>query len=65
MAGAAKCGKLGLQRAHLGAGHELAMREHAPDRLVDGAAKAAALAGHIDERDRLLFHTRVLIHDDW
>jgi hypothetical protein len=31
---------------------ELAMGEHARDRLVDGAAESAPLRGDVDERDR-------------
>ena len=59
---AAECGKLGLERAHLGAVDELAMRQHAGDRVVDGAAETAALRGDVDERDRPLVKAGVLIH---
>ena len=38
------------------------MRQHARDRVVDGAAEAAALRGDIDERDRPLVETGVLIY---
>ena len=64
MARAAEGGQFGLQRAHLRALDELAMREHARNRLVDGAAEAAALGGDIDERDRSLVQAGVLIHED-
>ena len=60
---AAERRKLGLERAHFGSLDELAMRQHARDRVVDGAAEAAALGGDVDERDRLLFKASVLIHD--
>jgi hypothetical protein len=39
------------------------MHEHPGNRVVDGAAEAAALGGDVDERDRPLFKTSVLIHD--
>ena len=38
--------------AHLRAQDELAMIEHARDRGIDRAAKAAALRGDVDERNR-------------
>ena len=60
---AAKCGKLGFERADFGTLNELAMRQHAGHRVIDRTAKTAALGRDIDERDRLLFDARVLIHD--
>ncbi len=49
-----------LERAHLGAEDELAMRQDARDRVVDGAAEAAALRGDVDERDWPLVQAGVL-----
>ena len=37
--------------------------KYARDCVVDGAAEPAALRGNVDERDRPLVHTGVLIHD--
>ena len=51
-----------LERAHFRAEDELAMRQHARDRVIDGAAEAAALRGDVDERDRPLVEAGVLIH---
>ena len=52
-----------LERAHLRSLDELAMRQHARNRVVDGAAEPAALRGDIDERDRPLVEAGMLIHD--
>ena len=60
VARAAECRQLGLERAHLRSLDELAMREHARDGVVDGAAETAALGGDVDERDRLVFKAGVL-----
>ena len=60
---AAECGKFGLERPHFRAQDELAMRQHARHRLVDGAAETAALRRDIDEWDRLVVNPGVLIHD--
>ena len=54
--------KLSLKHVHFGALDELAMRQHARDRIVDSAAETAALRCHIDERNRPFFNSRVLIH---
>ena len=62
MARAAERRKFGLERAHLRSVDELAMREHAGDRVVDGAAEPAALRGDVDERDRPLVEAGMLIH---
>ena len=51
MTGAAECGKLRLERAHLRAQDELAMIQHARDRRIDRAAQPATLRGDIDERN--------------
>ena len=59
---AAERRKLGLERPHLRPLDELAMREHAGNRIVDGAAEAAALRGDVDERDRPLVEAGVLVH---
>ena len=62
MARAAERRKLRFQRAHLRSVNELAVREYARDRIIDGAAEAAALRGDIDERDRPLVEAGMLIH---
>ena len=62
MARAAKGRELALERAHLGAENELALREHARDRVVNGAAEPAALRADIDERYRPLVQAGMLIH---
>jgi hypothetical protein len=62
VARAAERRKLGLERTHLGAEDELAMRQHARDCVIDGAAETAALRGNVDERDRPLVQASVLIH---
>jgi hypothetical protein len=38
------------------------MSEHASDRIVDRAAKAATLRSKVDERNRLRLDSRMLIH---
>ncbi len=58
----AEGGKLGFERAHLRALDELAVRQYVRDRIVDGAAEAAALRRHVDERNRPLVKARVLVH---
>ena len=64
MARAAERGKLGLERAHLRPVDELAMRQNARDRVVDRAAKPAALRGHVDEGDRPLVQAGMLIYEE-
>ena len=59
----AECRQLGLERTHFRTLDELAMRKDARNGVVDGAAEAAPLGGDVDERDRLVFKARVLIHD--
>ncbi len=61
MLGAAECGELALEGAHLRTEHELAMIEHARDRGVDGGAETAALGRNVDEWNRRRFDT--LVHD--
>jgi hypothetical protein len=63
VARAAEGGEFALERPHLGAEDELAMRQDARDCVIDGAAEPATLRGNVDERDRPLVHTGVLIHD--
>jgi hypothetical protein len=58
----AKSGELGLENMDLGALNELAMRQHASHRIVDGPTEAAALCRHVDERNRPVFNPRVLVH---
>ena len=60
---AAESGELGLERTDFGTLDELAMRQNTRHRVIDRAAKPAALGRDIDERDRLLFHADMLIHD--
>ena len=62
MARAAKNRKIGLERANLRPHDELAVAEHARDRVVDLAAEPAPLRGHVDERDRRGIGTSVLVH---
>ena len=52
VARAAEGGELRLEFADFRSVDELAMGEHARDRLVDGAAEPAPLRGDVDERDR-------------
>jgi hypothetical protein len=62
VAGAAKCRKVGLERADLGPHDELAMGGDACDRLVNRAAKPTALRREVDKRDGSGFEAGVLIH---
>ena len=62
MARAAERRELAFQRAHFRSEDELAMRQHARHRIIDGAAEAAALRGNVDERDRPLVEAGMLIH---
>jgi hypothetical protein len=62
MTGAAKPGKVGLERANLRSHDELAMAEHAINRVVDLATEPTPLRGHVDERDRRGIETGVLVH---
>ena len=57
---AAEGRKLGLQLRHFGAVDELAMREHAPDRVIDRFAEPPTLRADIDERHGV--GTKMLIH---
>ncbi len=63
MTRAAKCRELGLQRAHFRPVDELTMRQYAGDRLIDGAAKAAALSGNVDKRNWPLVETGMRVHN--
>ena len=65
MLGAAEGREVGLERAHFRPLDELAMVEHAADRVVDGAAETAALGGNVDERDRAAVEAGMLIHLVW
>ena len=49
-----------LQRGHFRTVDELAMGEHAGDRLIDGFAEPAALRGEVDERNGFWAH--MLVH---
>ena len=60
MPGAAVVGERGLQRGHFRTVDELAMREHAGNRLIDRCAEPAALRDDVDERYG--FWTQVLVH---
>ena len=60
--GAAERREIGFDRVHLGAQDELAMAEHARDRIVDRAAKPPALGGNVNERDWTGVHADLLIH---
>ena len=62
VARAAERRKLGFEGAHFRSLDELAMRQHASDRIVDGAAKTPALRRNVDERDRPLVEAGMLIH---
>ena len=62
MARAAERGQRGFESAHLGSENELAMAEHARDRLVDGSPEATALRGNVDERNRRGIEAGALIH---
>jgi len=57
---AAKVGKRSLKLSHFRTIDELAVREHAGDRLIDRLTKPAALCGDIDEGNRIW--TQVLVH---
>src|SRR5262249_54120198 len=59
--GAAEGREVALELAHFGPIDELAMPEHARDRVVDPAAQPAALRRDIDEWERRV-ETGVLIH---
>src|SRR5262249_2340525 len=60
---AAERGELGFERAHLRAENELAVAEHAGDRVVNGASEPAPLRGNVDERDRRGIGAGALILD--
>src|SRR6202035_5439488 len=59
---AAESRKLGFDRAYFRALDELAMGEHPRNRVINGAPEAAALCRDVDEWDRRLVESRVLIH---
>ena len=63
MTDAGKGGKLCFEFAHLRTLDKLAMRQDARHRVIDRAAKTAALGRDIDKGDRLFFHANMLIHD--
>jgi hypothetical protein len=56
--------ELALERADFRTENELAMGQYARDGVIDGAAEPAALRSNIDERDRPLVQTGVLIHGE-
>src|SRR6266404_1101083 len=60
MLGATEGRKLGLKLSHFGAVDELAMAEHARNRLTEGFAEPVALRGDVDEGD--WFGTQMLVH---
>ena len=62
MTRAAKRRELVLQRFDFRPLDELRVRQHASNRIVDGAPEPASLRGYIDKRDRMLGHARRLIH---
>ena len=62
VARAAERGELGLERGNFRAHHEPAMREHPRDRVIDAAAEPAALGGDVDEGNRRVLDSRVLVH---
>ena len=62
VARAAERREVGFDRVHLGPEDELAMAEHARDRIVDRAAEPAALGGNVNERDWTVVHADLLIH---
>ncbi len=60
MLGAAEGRQRGLELRHFRTVDELAMREHAGNRLIDGTAEPAALRGDVDEGNGIW--TQVLVH---
>ena len=56
--------ELALERTDFRTENELAMGQYARDGVIDGAAEPAALRSNIDERDRPLVQTGVLIHGE-
>ncbi|MGH6981505.1 MAG: hypothetical protein ACREFC_09895, partial [Stellaceae bacterium] len=60
---AAKCRELRLQRSHFRSIDELTMRQHAAHRLIDCAAKAAALGGNVDKRNGPLVEAGMRVHN--
>ena len=64
VAGAAERRQVGFDRVYLGTEDELAMGEHARDRVVDLAAKAPALGGNVNERDWTVVHADLLIYEE-
>ena len=64
MSGSAERGKLGLEGADFRTENELVMGQYPRDGVIDGAAEPAALRSNIDERDRPLVQTGVLIHGE-
>ena len=58
--GTAEFGEFGLELGHFRAVDELAVVEHAGNRLIDGSAEPAALRGEVDEGQG--FWTKVLVH---
>src|SRR5215212_9773408 len=51
-----------LEGLHFRTHDELAMRQDARDRVIDGTAETAALGGNIDEGNRRGVETGVLVH---
>jgi hypothetical protein len=62
MTRAAERSELGFERAHLRSEDELAMAEHARDRVVDRPPEAPPLRGNVDERDGRGIEAGTLIH---
>src|SRR5882672_11552392 len=62
MTRAAERGELGFERAHLRPEDELAMAEHARDRVIDRSPEPPPLRGNVDERDRRGNEAGTLIH---
>ncbi len=60
MLGAAERGERRLELGHFRTIDELAMVEHAGDRLIDGFAEPAALRGNVDEGNGI--GTQMLVH---
>ena len=62
MTDAGKGGKPGFEFAHLRTLDKLAVRQNARHRVINRTAKPTALGRDVDERDRLVVHTNMLIH---
>ena len=60
---AAEAGEFAFKRRDFGPLDELAMRQDARHRVVDGAAEPAPLRRDVNERDRFFVNAGVLIYD--